>query len=270
MSHDITAQRRLVDSLREADQRKSEFIGVLSHELRNPLAAIRTSLHVLAHDRAEKVATDRAREVIDRQVSHLARMVDDLLDVTRIAQNKIRLQRRRVDVNQLVREATEDNRAQFEAAGVRLAVKLADRPLYVHADGARVAQVVTNLLSNAVKFTASGGTTAVSVSADEAGSAVLTVADTGSGIDAALLPRVFEPFVQGDHTLDRTGGGPRRGPGAGQGAGRPARRRGARQQRGQRPGRRVRRPAAAGGGGRAARQAPRWTTPASRLRVACW
>ena len=207
MSHDITAQRRLVDSLREADQRKSEFIGVLSHELRNPLAAIRASLYVLKHDRTGKVAADRAGEVIDRQVNHLVRMVDDLLDVTRIAQNKIRLQRRHVDVNQLVLEATEDSRAQFDAAGVGLAVTLANRPIHVHVDGARIIQVLTNLLANAVKFTASGGTTAVSVSADESGSAVLTVADTGIGIDAALLPRVFEQFVQGDHTLDRTGGG---------------------------------------------------------------
>ncbi len=207
MSHDITAQRRLVDSLREADQRKSEFIAILSHELRNPLAAIRTSLSVLEHDRSGKVATDWAHKVIDRQVSHLARLVDDLLDVTRIEQNKIRLQRRRVDMNQLVREAIEDNRALFEVAGVRLAVKLASRPIHLHADGARVAQVVTNLLSNAVKFTASGGSTEVSLSTDLAGSAVLTVADTGSGIDPALLPRVFDPFVQGDHTLDRTTGG---------------------------------------------------------------
>jgi PAS domain S-box-containing protein len=207
MSHDITAQRRLVDSLREADQRKSEFIGILSHELRNPLAAIRTSLSVLSHERSRKADMDWARGAIDRQVSHLVRLVDDLLDVTRIAQNKIRLQRARVDVNQLVREATEDNRVRFEAAGVQLAVQLASRPLHVNADGARVSQVVTNLLSNAVKFTASGGTTTVSVSADEVGHAVLTVADTGSGIDASLLPRVFEPFVQGDHTLDRSGGG---------------------------------------------------------------
>ena len=149
MSHDITARRRLVDSLREADQRKSEFIALLSHELRNPLAAIRLNLDVLGHPRAGKDDIERARTVIDRQVGHLTRMVDDLLDLTRIAEGKIRLQRRTVDLNQLVREATEDNLALFEAAGVGLTVELADRPLLVQADGARVSQVVTNLLANA-------------------------------------------------------------------------------------------------------------------------
>jgi signal transduction histidine kinase/ActR/RegA family two-component response regulator len=208
MSHDITAQRRLVDELREADRRKSEFIALLSHELRNPLAAIRTSLYVLEHGAPGSEAGERARHVIDRQVGHLVRMVDDLLDVTRITRDKVELQRRRLDVNELVRQTVEDNRGHLERGGVRLETKLTGGPVYVHADGARIAQVVTNLLSNAAKFTPEGGTATVTVASDgAAGTAVLSVADTGSGIDPALLPRLFEPFMQADRTLDRTGGG---------------------------------------------------------------
>jgi PAS domain S-box-containing protein len=207
MSHDITAQRRLVDELREADRRKSEFIAILSHELRNPLAAIRNSLYVLEHRAPDSEPAAQARTLIDRQVGHLVRMVDDLLDVSRITQNKIQLQRRRLDVNALVRETVEDNRPHLERAGVRVEAGPAQRPIYVNADSARIAQVVTNLLSNAVKFTPAGGKATVSVSAEPPGVAVLRVADTGTGIDAALLPRLFQPFMQADSTLDRSDGG---------------------------------------------------------------
>ena len=127
MSHDMTAQRRLVDELREVDRRKSEFIAVLSHELRNPLAAIRTSLFLLENAPPGEV-TRRAREAIDRQVDHLVRMVDDLLDVNRIAQNKVQLQRSRLDLNRIVRETIEDNRAHLERGGVNLQVELSAPP----------------------------------------------------------------------------------------------------------------------------------------------
>ena len=205
MSHDVTAQRQLVDSLRESDRRKSEFIAVLSHELRNPLAAIRTSLYVVEHAPASDEG-QRSVRVIDRQVGQLARMVDDLLDVTRITQNKIQLQRRRIDLNEVVRQTLEDNRSALERSGVRLAAELAAGALHVNADGVRIAQIVTNLLANAVNFTPSGGLVKVSVSVDAAAMmAVLRVTDTGAGIDPALLGRLFEPFMQADRTLDRTG-----------------------------------------------------------------
>jgi CheY-like chemotaxis protein len=207
MSHDISAQRQLVDELRESDRRKSEFIAVLSHELRNPLAAIRTSVYVVEHA-PESDEARRSMRVIDRQVAQLARMVDDLLDITRISQNKIQLQRRRIDLNDVVRQTIEDNRSTLERSGVRLEAALAVDPVNVNADGARIAQIVTNLLANAVKFTPSGGNVTVSVSVDTAAErAVLKVTDTGTGIDPGLLGRVFEPFMQGDRTLDRTGGG---------------------------------------------------------------
>jgi PAS domain S-box-containing protein len=207
MTHDVTAQRQLVEELRESDRRKSEFIAVLSHELRNPLAAIRTNLYVAEHGRSGD-ATSRALQVIDRQVGQLARMVDDLLDVTRITQNKVHLQRQQVDLDELVRQTIEDNRSTLERSGVRLEAHLGDGPLHVDADAARIAQIVTNLLANAVKFTPSGGTVSVSIAADRSRQrAVLRVSDTGTGIDPALLGSLFQPFMQADRTLDRTSGG---------------------------------------------------------------
>ena len=207
MSHDITAQRQLVDELRESDRRKSEFIGMLSHELRNPLAAIRTSLYVVGHAPASDAA-GRALRVIDRQVEQLVRMVDDLLDVTRITQNKIQLQLQLVDLNDVVRQTLEDNRSTLERGGVHLEAEFAAGPIHVNADSARIAQVVTNLLANAVKFTPRGGRVKVSLLVDPAGErAVLRVTDTGAGIDRALLGRLFEPFSQADRTLERTSGG---------------------------------------------------------------
>ena len=207
MSHDITAQRQLVDELRESDRRKSEFIGILSHELRNPLAAIRTSLYVVGHAPASDAA-GRALQVIDRQVEHLVRMVDDLLDVTRITQNKIQLQRQLIDLNDVVRQTLEDYRSTFERGGVHLEAEFAAGRIHVNADSARIAQVVTNLLANAVKFTPNGGRVKVSVSVDQAGErAVLRVTDTGAGIDPALLGRLFQPFAQADRTLERTSRG---------------------------------------------------------------
>jgi PAS domain S-box-containing protein len=208
MSEDITAQRRLVDELREADRRKSEFIAVLSHELRNPLAAIRTTLYVLEHGTPGSPAVTRAREVIDRQVGHVVRMVDDLLDVTRISRNKIELQKRPLDLTQVVRETIQDNRSHLELGGVRLELRVPNAPVMVSADGARISQVITNLLSNAIKFSPPGGAVTVSVSADPTSAqAILQVSDAGAGIDSVLIERLFEPFMQGDDTLDRNSGG---------------------------------------------------------------
>ncbi len=207
MSSDITAQHRLVDELREADERKSRFIAMLSHELRNPLAAIRTNLYVLEHFTPGNEPAARATKVIDRQIGHLVGMVDGLLDVTRITQDKIQLRRERVDVNALVRETLEDNRSHLELGGVTFSGPLAKGPIYVDADSARIAQVVTNLLTNAAKFTPAGGTVRVSLLPAEGRWAVLTVTDSGTGIEPALLPHLFQPFMQGDRSLERTAGG---------------------------------------------------------------
>jgi PAS domain S-box-containing protein len=207
MSHDVTAQRQMLEALREADQRKSEFIAVLSHELRNPLAAIRMSMHVLEYAQPGSKETADSHMIIDRQVGQLVRLVDDLLDVTRITQNKIQLKRERLELNALVRATLDDNRRHFEQCGIRVDVGLASAPIHVNADSVRLAQVLTNLLINAMKFTPVGGTTTVSLTSEPDGHAVLRVADNGAGIDAALLPRLFQPFMQADRTLARSGGG---------------------------------------------------------------
>jgi len=211
INHDVTAERRLLDELRAADRRKGEFIAVLSHELRNPLSAIRSGLYVLEQEDAlggpgARAQRDVARGLIDRQVRHLVHLVDDLLDITRVSQNKVQLQRRPVDLCRLVREAIEDNRANLEARGVRLDVQVLPATLVASVDAVRIAQVIANLLSNAAKFTPSGGSASVSLESRD-GTAVLTVADTGSGIEAAVMPRLFEPFVQAERTFDRAGGG---------------------------------------------------------------
>jgi PAS domain S-box-containing protein len=207
LSSDLTAQHRLVDELREADRQKSEFIAVLSHELRNPLAAMSSSLYVLERGAPGSEKTVRARESIDRQVQHLVRMVDDLLDVTRLARNKVTLQRQTVDLRELVQSTIEDHRPYLERAGVRIETHISPDPVLVSADPVRIAQVVANLLSNAIKFTAPSGFATVTVGVEGDGWACLRVADSGVGIDRDLLPRLFEPFTQADRSLERTGGG---------------------------------------------------------------
>lgn len=194
--------------LREADQRKTDFIAMLSHELRNPLAAIRTSLSVLDAAPAGGEMAQRSRGIIDRQVKQLTRLVDDLLDVTRITQNKLQIERHKLDLKELVSRTLEDHRSLFSGAGLRLETQLSPRPIPVSGDAARLSQVVDNLLHNAAKFTPPGGTITVSVDIeDQDGQAVLRIADTGSGIEPAILKTLFRPFVQSDKTLALSQGG---------------------------------------------------------------
>ena len=138
-----------------------QFIAALSHDLRNPLGAIRTSLYILEHERSGREAVAEARLVIDRQVSELVRKLDDLMDITRLAENAIRLQPRRLDVAALVRAGVEEERPRFEAGDVRLAARVAPGSLHVQGDVARLKQVLTHLLANAAKFTPPGGSTTV-------------------------------------------------------------------------------------------------------------
>ncbi|MGC4118005.1 MAG: PAS domain-containing protein [Myxococcales bacterium] len=205
---DIDAQKQAEEALREADQRKTEFLGMLSHELRNPLAPIRNSLYVLDRVPPGGSQARRSHEVIGRQVAHLSRLVDDLLDVTRISRGKIRLQRERMDLREVVRRAVEDHRTLFATAGIDLRLDASeDAPLPAQGDATRIAQVVGNLLANAAKFTPRGGHVGVALTGDGAGSAEIQVADDGAGIPAGLLAKLFEPFVQAEATLDRSKGG---------------------------------------------------------------
>ncbi len=192
------------EQLREADRRKDEFLGMLSHELRNPLAPIHNSVHVLRHGDATQAS--RALAVIARQAEHLTRLVDDLLDVTRIARGKIHLRPERLDLCELARRTGEDFRALIDDRRIAYRVVIPGAPVWVAGDATRLAQVVGNLLHNASKFTRSGDevTLTVDVVGDEAR---IRVQDTGAGIDPALLPNVFDAFVQADRTLARTQGG---------------------------------------------------------------
>ncbi|WP_242391965.1 ATP-binding response regulator [Anaeromyxobacter oryzisoli] len=199
--------RAIAARLEEEDRRKDEFLGVLSHELRNPLAPIRNALHLLSHGGDDPGRAARAREVIERQVGHLSRLVDDLLDVTRITRGRIELHRVTVDLARIVRETVEDHRAGLEAAGVRVVLQLPPAPTWVEGDPTRLAQILGNLLLNSARFTPPGGTVTVQLEDEAAGSALLSVRDTGEGIDADVLGRIFEPFSQADRSLARTRGG---------------------------------------------------------------
>jgi PAS domain S-box-containing protein len=203
---DLTEQRRAEMALRETDRRKDEFLGMLSHELRNPLAPIRNSTYILQHAAPGSDQVRRAQSVIQRQTEHLTRLVDDLLDVTRIARGKIELRRAHVDLREVVARAAEDFRLVFNDRAVHFEVTLPGEKLGADADATRITQVVGNLLHNASKFTRRGDSVRLSLSARD-GAAEMTVSDTGAGMDRELLPRIFDAFVQGERTLARTDGG---------------------------------------------------------------
>ena len=203
------ANRELVsteEAVRDASRRKDEFLGMLSHELRNPLAPIRNSVYILERADPTTEQATRARGVIKRQTEHLTRLVDDLLDVTRIARGKIELRRSRVDLGEVVLRAADDFRLMMEERGVAFHTVLPESRVCSDADATRIAQVLGNLLQNAAKFTSAGDEVTLSVRA-AGGEAEIRVRDTGAGIDPALLPHVFDAFVQGERTLARAEGG---------------------------------------------------------------
>lgn len=200
--------RKSEADLKEADRRKDEFLAMLSHELRNPLAPIRNSLTIMQRAAPGGDQAKRAQQTIDRQTAHMTRLIDELLDVTRISRGRIELQREPLDFCDLVWRTVEDHRSLFAKKGVGLDVHAVGHRVWVNGDPTRLAQVLGNLLQNAAKFTARGGTTSVSVEADRsAGEVLLHVRDTGVGVSAELLPHLFEPFTQADKTLDRSRGG---------------------------------------------------------------
>jgi signal transduction histidine kinase len=206
LSEQLEELARAERELREADRRKDEFLGLLSHELRNPLTPIKSSLYILQRAAPGSDQARRAQEVIERQVTHLTRLVDDLLDVTRITRGKVQLQLERVDLVELVRRTADDHRPAYGTAGLELAVATPDAPLLTDADPIRMAQAVGNLLGNALKFTPRGGRVEVSLTAADA-AARITVRDTGLGISPEIRAHIFEPFTQADRTLDRSRGG---------------------------------------------------------------
>lgn len=192
-------------ALRNANHRKDEFIAMLSHELRNPLSSIRATVEAmtLVDDGAQN---RRALTLLDRATSHLTRLVDDLLDLTRITRGKVTLERGPLELTGLIRDLTDEHARPMAAKGVELETRLPRDEVWVDADRERLAQVFHNLLGNAEKFTTARGK--VTVSIERVGEMVrVAIADTGVGIPHHLLDRVFEPFEQGPQAIDRTGGG---------------------------------------------------------------
>ncbi len=194
----IIAQRdelaRLTEDLRLADRRKNAFLGMVGHELRNPIMAFGAGLHLLQR-RAGEEAGEQVRERMERQVRHMTRLIEDLLDVARIDQGKIVLRTGRMDLADAVALAVELSRPQIDARGHRLTLDLPDMPIWLNADQARIAQVVSNLLSNAAKYTPEGGAIDLRVRR-EAGQVAIEVADTGLGIPPAMQGQVFDLFAQ--------------------------------------------------------------------------
>ena len=202
------AQREQAAHLQHADARKNEFLGVLAHELRNPLAPMVNGMQLLRLQAPGSESYERTKALIERQLRHLTRLIDDLLDVTRISRGKIVIRRERLNLVQLVHECLEDQRASIESRGLGLELDLPETPVRIDADYTRLCQVLSNLLANAVKFTEPGSRIRVTVSLhpDEREVAV-HIADDGIGIDPALLPQIFEPFSQGESELARPKGG---------------------------------------------------------------
>ncbi len=203
---DIDDQKRAHQALEEASRRKDEFMAMLGHELRNPLVPVRNAAELLRLAADDRATLELAREMIDRQVTHMTRLIDDLLDVSRISSGKILLRKERLDLAALIRRTLEDHRMMLETSGLHLSAELTDEPLWVDGDPTRLYQSVGNLLQNAQKFTDAGGRVAVRLRrSDDA--ALLTVTDTGIGMDEDMLARVFEPFAQADQSLHRSRGG---------------------------------------------------------------
>jgi PAS domain S-box-containing protein len=205
-SFDTTRLRKAEQGLRDADRRKDEFLATLAHELRNPLAPIRNGLQILRLAGDDARAAAQIQEMLERQVNHLVRLVDDLMEVARVTRGRIELRREAVDLGAMLRSAVETSRPLIESARHDLQLDLPEEPVRLMADPVRLAQVVANLLNNAAKYTEEGGR--ISLSARRDGKhAVISVRDTGVGIPAELLPRVFDLFSQADRTYHRAQGG---------------------------------------------------------------
>ncbi len=203
---DMTDRMHLEEALREADRRKNEFLAMLGHELRNPLAPLRSAVEALRRQPPDGEARERLYAMMERQVAHLSRLVDDLLDMSRITRGLVELRRGPVNLADVADQAAEMAAPALEARGHDLSVTLPHRPVRVHGDATRLTQVAFNLLNNATKYTDPGGRIRMIVERDGE-QAVIRVRDTGTGMTADLVPKVFDLFTQGDRTPDRSQGG---------------------------------------------------------------
>ncbi len=203
---DISAHVLAQEELKEADRRKDEFLATLAHELRNPLAPLRNGLQVMKLASQDGEVVEQVRAMMERQLGQMVRLIDDLLDVSRISRGKIELKRARVELARVIQNAVETSRPLLEQAGHELTVNMPAEPIYVDGDLTRLAQIFANLLNNAAKFTERGGR--VSLVAERRGrDAVVTVRDSGVGIPATMLRKIFEMFTQVDRSLEKSHGG---------------------------------------------------------------
>jgi len=198
--------RAQLDDLRSADARKNEFLATLAHELRNPLAPVRTGLQILRISGDLRGAAAETRDMMERQIGHMTRLIDDLMDVSRITRGKVVLKREFLDFRRVLDSALELSRAPMEAAGHAFTATLPDRPLPLDGDATRLAQIVANLLNNAAEYTPDGGRIDLSVGIERE-TVVIRVRDDGVGIPADMLPVVFEMFAQVGRSIDRAQGG---------------------------------------------------------------
>jgi signal transduction histidine kinase/CheY-like chemotaxis protein len=206
LEHEMQVRERAEEALRLADRRKDEFLATLAHELRNPLAPIRTGLDILRLRSGDAQATQRATDIMERQLRQMVRLVDDLLDVSRINTGKFTIKSGRVELKAVVNDALEVVRPYIELHGHELVIDLPDRPVFLNGDATRLAQILSNLLNNAAKYTNRGGRVGLKATVDDR-TLVLVVSDTGIGIAPDLLDTVFEMFVQVDSTLERSNAG---------------------------------------------------------------
>jgi signal transduction histidine kinase len=203
----INRLRRESDqALKDADRRKDEFLATLAHELRNPLAPLRNGLQIMQLADGDRAAVEQARAMMERQLGQLVHLVDDLLDVSRISQGKIALRKERVELSRVVHQAVETSRPLIDGAGHDLIINLSPDRIFLDADVTRLAQVISNLLNNAAKYTERGGRISLTVERQR-NDAVVSVRDTGVGIPAHMIPRVFDIFTQVDQSLERSQGG---------------------------------------------------------------
>ncbi|MBA3563261.1 MAG: DUF4118 domain-containing protein [Gammaproteobacteria bacterium] len=204
--HAELKRQKVEQALREADRRKNDFLAILAHELRNPLAPLRNGLQLLRLAGEDAEAFEQTRGMMERQLEQMVRLIDDLLDVSRITRDRLELRREQMELAAAVQSAVEGCRPFIESCGHELAVTLPAEPVYLHADPMRLAQVIFNLLSNAAKYMNQGG--CVRLRAERQGNqAVVSVSDTGIGIQPEHLPRIFEMFSQVDSALERSQGG---------------------------------------------------------------
>ena len=206
LEHEMQVRHRAEQALLQADRRKDEFLATLAHELRNPLAPIRTGLDILRIRSGDAQATQRATDIMERQLRQMVRLVDDLLDVSRINTGKFAIKMGRVELKAVVNDALEVVRSYIELHGHELVIDLPDRPVFLHGDATRLAQVLSNLLNNAAKYTNRGGRVSLTARVDDK-NLIVCVADNGIGIAPEMLDHVFEMFVQVDSTLERTNAG---------------------------------------------------------------